>query len=99
MLVGERLLPDDVVQVGAHQVHHQVAARGEGRGGEGRGGEGRGGEGNRWRVHPYRCLGRHAIHCTSTVSTMPLIIMKGEKQVVGSSLHVWASIPDTAHVK
>ena len=34
MLVGERLLPDDVVQVGAHQVHHQVAARGEGRGGE-----------------------------------------------------------------
>ena len=39
VLVGECLLPDDVVQVGAHQVHHQVAARGEGRGGEGRGGE------------------------------------------------------------
>ena len=49
MLVGERLLPDDVVQVGAHQVHHQVAARGEG---------------NRKWVHPYRCLGKHAIHCT-----------------------------------
>ena len=30
VLVGECLLSDDVVKVGAHQVHHQVPARGGG---------------------------------------------------------------------